>query len=72
MPGMDDVEHAVAHDHAAVARPRERAEDLLQLLDRLDLVLVLFGQRAHANCRLVWPPESKLPTFEALIWLILP
>ena len=39
VPGVDDVEHAVTHDH--LARARARPDELAQLLDRLDLALVL-------------------------------
>ena len=44
MAGMHDVEHAVAHDHALLARPR--AEDVAQLLRRLDLVAIASSSRS--------------------------
>ena len=45
MAGMDHVEHAVAHDHALLARTR--ADDVAQFFRRFDLVAIAVKQFQH-------------------------
>src|SRR5207247_5047621 len=47
--GMDEIEHAMAHDHGPL--PGARADRAAQIVDRLDLVAVLPAERGdHARC----------------------
>ncbi len=53
--GMHDVEHAVAHDDALLARAR--ADDVAEFLRRLDLVAIAIEQFQHDRSQALCLPR---------------